>query len=757
MKKPAKAKQKKKIKLQVPRLRGRKGFSLGWLWPVAGFAALAALSWQINVQSGHWPHKLEKDAIAGMGPTARLVDVHANGRDLVLSGRVRDEQTRQDAIAAARKVSGVRGVVSKIDVGEAAPNPRPKPVRTPSPPKITQYQGQERRPLLTGTWPQETGGILELTLAGRTYVAGKDSELSIKGGSFTFKPANDLPDGIYDIELHVRTPDQVLRDKSRGEVVIDTTAPLEPTVGVSAGGSLTPVLRGSWDKANAKDLVIVIDGKTYRLGSSPALVSDAEGNWTLTISSPMKAGIYDVAVVSVDEFGNLSRDISENELVVGNVASAVTATDFEEGKVRPVAAGRWAEGRGQSLEIGLNGKTYRLGRDRELTSDGQGNWSLNPGLGVPDGEYVLAIQSIDDTGTRETFAINRKITVDNTSPAAPSVQPYSGTEPPKRLSGTWAVGDATGLIVRLNGKKYVLGKDKELTASENGGWTLALGQALEPGTYDVSVLNHDKLGNASRDQTTGEIVIKPEVAVVLPPWFAIKEREQLILRGTVPGNVRIVELFAYAQENVSDLEIDDRSILGEAVAPDGWFDAAKAAISNLSNLRTGVMRIEGGVVTVSGDALDEDNDKALRTNLSAGLPSGFAVEFDVTVAEGPDTADCQDRFDTVMGSNDLQFEDGSAKFLSSAEGVLEQLANIAAECQRHLIEISAHTDSSGSFAANMKLSRERASAVAKFLNGRHDGKLTLKTAGFGETQPIFSNKTELGRKSNRRIEITVSQ
>ena len=106
MKKPAKAKKKKKIKLQVPRLRGRKGFSLGWLWPVAGFAALAALSWQINVQSGHWPHKLEKDAIAGMGPTARLVDVHANGRDLVLSGRVRDEQTRQDAIAAARKVSG---------------------------------------------------------------------------------------------------------------------------------------------------------------------------------------------------------------------------------------------------------------------------------------------------------------------------------------------------------------------------------------------------------------------------------------------------------------------------------------------------------------------------------------------------------------------------------------------------------------------------------------------------------------------------
>ncbi len=731
--------------------------SFAWFWPVAGFATLAAVSWLVNVQSGHWAKKLENEAREAMGPAALFVNVDAQGRDLVLTGQVPDEQLSQTALAAAGQVQGVRNVVNKIEVSELKPAPQPTPVRNPSLPKLSPYRGQDKRPLLSGTWPQETGGTLELTVAGRRYVAGRDDELSVQGRSFTFTPPADLADGTYDVEVRVRFGDQTLRDRTRNEVVIDTTAPADPTVGVNAGGSTKPVLRGSWDNANAKDLVVVVDGKTYRLGSSPALVSDAQGNWTLTISSPMKEGIYDVAVVSVDQFGNLSRDVSENELVVGNVASAVTSTDFEEGKIRPVAAGRWAEGRGQSLEVDINNRTYRLGRDRELTSDGKGNWALNPGLGVPDGDYVITIRSIDETGARETFEIDRQISVDNTSPNAPSVRPYSGTETPRRLTGTWASGDAVGLIVRMNGKKYVLGKDAELKANDNGEWSLNLKETLEPGVYEVSVLNHDKLGNVSRDQTTGEIVVKPEVAVVLPPWFAVKERDRLILRGSVPGNVRLIELFSYAKDKAADLEVEDSTVLGEAVGPEGWYDAAKAALDNLSKLRTGVMRLEGGVLSVSGDAMDEDSDKALRAELAASMPTGFVTEYKITVAQGPDTADCQDRFDTVMGSNDLQFEDGSAEFLPSAEGVLEQLANVAEECQRHLIEIAAHTDSSGSFDANMRLSRDRASAVARYLNQRHQGKLTLKTAGFGESQPIFSNKTELGRKSNRRIEITVSQ
>ncbi|HQW27250.1 MAG TPA: OmpA family protein, partial [Saprospiraceae bacterium] len=52
-------------------------------------------------------------------------------------------------------------------------------------------------------------------------------------------------------------------------------------------------------------------------------------------------------------------------------------------------------------------------------------------------------------------------------------------------------------------------------------------------------------------------------------------------------------------------------------------------------------------------------------------------------------------------------------------------------------------------------SEARAKAVYQYLLGRgiDGGRLSYK--GFGETQPIADNKTEKGRKQNRRTEFTI--
>ncbi|NVO02245.1 MAG: PD40 domain-containing protein [Bacteroidetes bacterium] len=71
------------------------------------------------------------------------------------------------------------------------------------------------------------------------------------------------------------------------------------------------------------------------------------------------------------------------------------------------------------------------------------------------------------------------------------------------------------------------------------------------------------------------------------------------------------------------------------------------------------------------------------------------------------------------------------------------------------IEIGGHTDNVGAPAYNLTLSQNRSKAVYDYLtqNGIVATRLTYK--GYGETKPLESNATEVGRANNRRTEFTV--
>ena len=73
------------------------------------------------------------------------------------------------------------------------------------------------------------------------------------------------------------------------------------------------------------------------------------------------------------------------------------------------------------------------------------------------------------------------------------------------------------------------------------------------------------------------------------------------------------------------------------------------------------------------------------------------------------------------------------------------------------VEISGHTDNSGTAAYNVQLSEKRAQSVNNFLieNGVEPDRLS--TRGYGSDQPIADNATEEGRQKNRRIEFKIIQ
>jgi outer membrane protein OmpA-like peptidoglycan-associated protein len=71
------------------------------------------------------------------------------------------------------------------------------------------------------------------------------------------------------------------------------------------------------------------------------------------------------------------------------------------------------------------------------------------------------------------------------------------------------------------------------------------------------------------------------------------------------------------------------------------------------------------------------------------------------------------------------------------------------------VEVSGHTDSVGSDAANQTLSVQRANSVGNYLICKGLVRERFEIVGFGETQPVASNDTDSGRALNRRVEIRV--
>ncbi len=105
---------------------------------------------------------------------------------------------------------------------------------------------------------------------------------------------------------------------------------------------------------------------------------------------------------------------------------------------------------------------------------------------------------------------------------------------------------------------------------------------------------------------------------------------------------------------------------------------------------------------------------------------------------------------------DIHFDSGKSEIKPESADALK---NIAAYLNNHPDKkylIVGHTDNTGDFDANIKLSQERAASVKNELTGKYGVNTDqLKAWGNGSTSPVASNSTEKGKAKNRRVEIVV--
>jgi OmpA-OmpF porin, OOP family len=105
--------------------------------------------------------------------------------------------------------------------------------------------------------------------------------------------------------------------------------------------------------------------------------------------------------------------------------------------------------------------------------------------------------------------------------------------------------------------------------------------------------------------------------------------------------------------------------------------------------------------------------------------------------------------------NNLFFDLGKATLKPESGPELKRILQVMTENKSLVIEISGHTDNTGSDEINDKLSLERANAVKEnLLKGGIDTS-RIRTKGYGKSKPKADNSTEEGRQINRRVEIEI--
>ncbi|MHA1159170.1 MAG: OmpA family protein, partial [Alphaproteobacteria bacterium] len=214
---------------------------------------------------------------------------------------------------------------------------------------------------------------------------------------------------------------------------------------------------------------------------------------------------------------------------------------------------------------------------------------------------------------------------------------------------------------------------------------------------------------------------------------------------------------AAAQRMFADYELVDETAYASGAA-DGFFDAARLALSSLAGMTGGRISVEGSQVELVGFVTRAAARTRGEALLRERLPDGFTLISRVAVRQPlqPLAAEpCSTDMTSILASGRLEFGDG-ADLSADSYPVLDRVAATMARCPPVLVEVGVHSDSDGSRTANRQRTQERADTIVEYLVDAGVQRERLTATGFGESQPVADNSTPAGKSQNRRITFAVA-
>lgn len=154
--------------------------------------------------------------------------------------------------------------------------------------------------------------------------------------------------------------------------------------------------------------------------------------------------------------------------------------------------------------------------------------------------------------------------------------------------------------------------------------------------------------------------------------------------------------------------------------------------------------VSGAKVDSKGCALDSDNDGIADINDDCkSTPAGTVVN----------TRGCE--LTANISLENVQFKTGTSVLSSESQSILDDVASVLLKNKHLKFEVAGHTDSTGNYNNNVKLSAARAGSVKQYLVNKGVSADSLAARGYGPDKPVSSNDTSSGRKMNRRVELVL--
>jgi chemotaxis protein MotB len=236
------------------------------------------------------------------------------------------------------------------------------------------------------------------------------------------------------------------------------------------------------------------------------------------------------------------------------------------------------------------------------------------------------------------------------------------------------------------------------------------------------------------------------------------------------ANARSAEIAKEADglRAVATASVDEVRSLGEQLM-DALADNRQLAAA-LGDLRAGTDLLDSqldGAVTPAGATVAGLNGSADGEALLAQRGTGdeaepgagpeiARLEADEDVPAAGESASGQRRQTAMTQIDGSAFASGRAKLRPEAASSLATVAEFIRSQPPGQVRIIGFTDSVGDDSSNLDLSMRRAEAVREYLVRNHDMTLErLIAGGMGEAEPVASNDTETGRRSNRRVQIYI--
>ncbi len=227
--------------------------------------------------------------------------------------------------------------------------------------------------------------------------------------------------------------------------------------------------------------------------------------------------------------------------------------------------------------------------------------------------------------------------------------------------------------------------------------------------------------------------------------------QRIVLTGHTQSLQHEQELLRIAATRFPKRKVTvDFSPLG--VLPPHWVATTTTLLDALARLEFATATVIADDVKIRAVVRSETDWSRELTRLKAGASPTVSIDSDAIIVDAAPDIACESAFDNFDAGR-IQFRESTAEFVASASPLLERILSLAKHCRHAIITITGHTDNSGDAILNLDLSRQRAGAIANFLETNGIETQRIRTIGAGASEPIASNSSRYGRGLNRRIEV----